>query len=205
MSAAPIFISQVKREFRHPYTASTKARIIDEAQELVRTTFLLIDHSFRPNAEPGTISFEIEEGARDCIVRVRGIPRLVQHAVTVFGSVAGWTGERRRVTVLATTGISHRSNAAATAAAAPAAAAMGNRPGRFKKTRVTHRAPVKPRLTKIAEELEKPVHEVKPILQRYNAYYASLQDRGFMPRDARVLADHAFRSELRGVFVPPKH
>lgn len=107
MASAPVFISVVKREFRHPYTAATKAAVLEEAQELIRTVFLLIDISVRPSNlhEPGSISFEIEEAPGEYIVRVRGIPRLVTHAITVFRGIDGWTEERRRVAMLLSTEI----------------------------------------------------------------------------------------------------
>ena len=185
----------VKREFQHPYTTETKAAVIDEANELVRVSFLLIEHSAPSLAPTGTIGFEVEEEARVCIVRIRGDPTLVRRSAAIFSSIDGWTEQRRRVTMRATTNIRTIPSGIGVVAR--------NHPGPLAAPRTTVRASV-PRLSAVAHRLGRPVAEVKPALQQYNAYYKDLQMRGFMPRNARVLADNAFRHELGGVFVPPR-
>lgn len=222
----PIFIRQIKREFRHLYTPEkTPAEVVEEAQGLVRTALLLIQHLSRPSnfAEPGTISFEIEEGATVCIVRIRGAPALVDHATTIFNRVEGWVLMRRQVTVRATTNIrtipgltnavtiAERAWGNGPVVAAAAAAAGGGGAGSFVgarknrsgtlKANLAPVAAVKPRLTVVAERLGLPVETLRPVLRNYTAYYRSLQPR-YPPREARVLADEKFWHILRGTFIP---
>jgi hypothetical protein len=209
----PIFISVVKREYRHPYTAATKDAILEEARELIRMIFLLIDISVRPSNlhEPGSISFEIEETVGEYIVRVRGVPRLVAHATAIFGGVAGWTGERKRVTMVLATAerpIPPRASAsfaaerrsAAAAAEGPVAAAAasavrfvgseGNRPGPPLKNnaRATVRAR-RPRLEQFAEERGLTIPVAGEALRLLNNFYNTLKLQGYLPRDAAVIAD----------------
>jgi hypothetical protein len=212
MASAPVFISVVKREFRHPYTAATKAAVFGEAQELIRTVFLLIDISVRPSnlREPGSISFEIEETPGEYIVRVRGVPRIVTHAITVFGGVDGWTEERRRVTMVLATEVrpiprrasasfaAERTSAAAASegpVAADAAAAVrfvgsaGNRPGvPLKNARATVRAS-RSRLEIFAEERRLSIPVAREALRLLNNYYIELKSQGHLPRDAMALAN----------------
>lgn len=212
MASAPVFISVVKREFRHPYTAATKAAVLEEAQELIRTVFLRIDISVRPSNlhEPGSISFEIEEAPGEYIVRVRGVPRLVTHATTVFGGIDGWTEERRRVAMLLATSerpIPPRASASFAAERASAAAATegpvavgaaaaarfvgseGNRPGRnLKKARKTVRAR-RSRLEIFAEERRLSIPVAREALRLLNNYYIELKAQGHLPRYATALAN----------------
>jgi hypothetical protein len=220
MASAPVFISVVKREFRHPYTGDTKAKVLEEAQELIRTVFLLIDTSVRPSnlREPGSISFEIEETPGEYIVRVRGVPRLVAHAITVFGRVAGWTEERRRVTMVLATEvrpIPPRASASFAAERASAAAASegpvaadagsavrfigsaGNRPGvPLKNARTTVRAR-RSRLEIFAEERRLSIPVAREALRLLNNYYNELKSQGHLPRRTAALAESRLDEFIR--------
>ena len=189
-----------------------KAAVLEEAQELIRTVFLLIDISVRPSnlREPGSISFEIEEAPGEYIVRVRGIPRLLVHAITVFRGIDGWTEERKRVTMVLATEvrpIPHRASATFAAERASAAAAAegpvavdaaaavrfvgpeGNRPGhKLKKARKTVRAQ-RSRLEIFAEERRLSIPVAREALRLLNNYYIELKSQGHMPRDAMALAN----------------
>lgn len=212
MASVPVFISVVKREFRHPYTAATKATVLEEARELIRNVFMRIDIAVRPSNlhEPGSISFEIEEAPGEYIVRVRGIPRLVAYATTVFGGIDGWTEERKRVTMVLATEvrpIPHRASAsfaaerrsAAAASEGPVAAdagsavrfvgSAGNRPGvPLKNARTTVRAR-RSRLEIFAEERRVSIPVAREALRLLNNYYIELKAQGHLPRYAAALAN----------------
>jgi len=209
---APIFISVVKREFRHPYTAATKAAVLEEAQELIRTCFLLIDMSVLPRnlREPGSISFEIEEMPAEYIVRVRGVPRLVEYAGQVFDIIEGWAETEKRVTLkVATTErpiASRSTNAyraerarASAASAGPVAAgnagavfvgAAGNRPGLpLKYARRTNRA-VRTNLGEFAATRGLTLPVAKAIWPLWKEVRAEYLAAGSQQIEADVLADN---------------
>jgi len=213
MASAPVFISVVKREFRHSYTAATKAAVLEEAQELIRTVCLLIDISVRPSnlREPGSISFEIEEAPGEYIVRVRGVPRLVVHAITVFGRVDGWTEERRRVAMVLATEIrtiphnksklylaeSARANAGRRRPVSTAAATAlpiftrdkPNRPGNSLKDGDTPVPARRSDLEIFAEERGLSISIAGPVMRQWNNVVKNLKSQGYSQRHAEAAAD----------------
>jgi len=208
------FTSEAKSEFRRSYTATTKAAVQEEAQELIRVSILQIQT--HPMKGSGSISFETEDDGTHVFARATGSPELVRYFSAIFRAVPDWR-QKKEVKVLSAVAvrpIARRSNAAyavearaaanssrypVTAVAPTAVGAAGNAPAAHSAAAfvVTPRVAEKARLTEISETRGIPLGEVNRALRLSRSQYKELVRRGVSAAEADRQATALFEAALQ--------